>query len=141
MANVLRGEVRWADLNPVRRREQGGRRPVLILSRDVFNDRSGTVVAVTLTSQPQGAGFPLPLAAYIRGPAQALVGQDQSGQDPFDRAAERGTRARLTGGVGSGYRGAERDHRIALRQPRQKGSSRLMLEMYHLRTPRERTSG
>ena len=59
MARVLRGEIRWADLNPVRGREQAGLRPVLILSHDVFNDRSGTVIAVAVTSQPQLAGFPL----------------------------------------------------------------------------------
>jgi mRNA interferase MazF len=59
MAQILRGEVRWADLNPVRGREQPGQRPVLILSHDVFNARSGTVIAVALTSQPQSAGFPL----------------------------------------------------------------------------------
>ena len=40
-------------------REQAGLRPVHILSHDVFNDRSGTVIAVALTSQPQPAGFPL----------------------------------------------------------------------------------
>jgi mRNA interferase MazF len=61
VAQFLRGEVRWADLNPVRGHEQAGRRPVLILSHDVFNDRSGTVIAVALTSQPQRAGFPLTL--------------------------------------------------------------------------------
>jgi len=55
----LRGEIRWADLNPVRGREQAGLRPVLVLSHDVFNERSGTVIAVALTSQPQRAGFPL----------------------------------------------------------------------------------
>lgn len=59
MARILRGEVRWADLNPVRGHEQAGRRPVLILSHDVFNDRSGTVIAVAITSQPQRAGYPL----------------------------------------------------------------------------------
>ena len=32
---------------------------MLVLSQDVFNDRSGTVIAVALTSQPQRAGFPL----------------------------------------------------------------------------------
>ena len=53
MARILRGEIRWADLNPVRGREQAGLRPVLILSQDVFNERSGTVIAVALTSQPQ----------------------------------------------------------------------------------------
>ena len=61
MARVLRGEVRWADLVPTRGHEQAGRRPVLILSADVFNERSGTVIAVALTSQPQRAGFPLTL--------------------------------------------------------------------------------
>lgn len=59
MARILRGEIRWADLNPVRGREQAGLRPVLVLSHDVFNERSGTVIAVSLTSQPQRAGFPL----------------------------------------------------------------------------------
>lgn len=61
MARILRGEIRWADLNLVRGREQAGSRPVLILSQDVFNDRSGTVIAVALTSQEQKAGFPLTL--------------------------------------------------------------------------------
>jgi mRNA interferase MazF len=61
MARILRGEIYWADLNPVRGSEQGGLRPVLILSHDVFNARSGTVIAVALTSQMQRAGFPLTL--------------------------------------------------------------------------------
>ncbi|HQV28853.1 MAG: type II toxin-antitoxin system PemK/MazF family toxin [Anaerolineae bacterium] len=61
MARILRGEIRWADLNPMRGHEQVGLRPVLILSHDVFNERSGTVIAVALTSQPQSAGFPLTL--------------------------------------------------------------------------------
>ena len=67
MARILRGEIRWADLNSVRGREQAGQRPVLILSHDVFNDRSGTVIAVALTSQPQRAGFPLTLELHARG--------------------------------------------------------------------------
>jgi mRNA interferase MazF len=61
MAGVLRGEIRWADLSPTRGSEQAGQRPVLILSHDVFNERSGTVIAVALTSQPPRAGFPLTL--------------------------------------------------------------------------------
>ncbi|CAN5878180.1 type II toxin-antitoxin system PemK/MazF family toxin [soil metagenome] len=58
---IRRGEIRWADLDPVRGREQAGRRPVVIISQDVFNQRSGTVIAIALTSQPQRAGFPLTL--------------------------------------------------------------------------------
>ena len=61
MARILRGDIHWADLNPVVGSEQGGFRPVLILSHNVFNDRSGTVIAVAITSQPQRAGFPLSL--------------------------------------------------------------------------------
>jgi mRNA interferase MazF len=59
MARILRGEIRWADLNPVRGHEQAGERPVLVLSHDVFNERSGIVIAVALTSQEPRAGFPL----------------------------------------------------------------------------------
>ena len=61
MAGILRGDIYWADLNPVIGSEQGGLRPVLILSHNVFNERSGTVIAVALTSQPQRAGYPLTL--------------------------------------------------------------------------------
>lgn len=61
MGRILRGEIYWADLNPVRGREQGGQRPVLIISHDILNERSGTVIALAITSQPQRAGFPLTL--------------------------------------------------------------------------------
>ena len=67
MARILRGESRWADLNPVRGREPAGQRRILILSQNVFNERSGTVIAVALTSQPQRAGFPLTLELHTRG--------------------------------------------------------------------------
>ena len=61
MARILRGSIYWADLNPVIGSEQGGLRPVLILSHNVFNERSGTVIALAITSQPPRAGFPLTL--------------------------------------------------------------------------------
>lgn len=61
MARILRGEIRWADLSSTRGHEQTGLRPVLILSHDIFNEHSGTVIAIAITSQPQQAGFPLSL--------------------------------------------------------------------------------
>jgi len=61
VARILRGEIRWADLSPAWGREQTGLRPVLILSHDIFNERSGTVIVTAITSQPQKAGFPLTL--------------------------------------------------------------------------------
>jgi mRNA interferase MazF len=61
MAGILRGEIRWAALDPVRGHEQGGSRPVLIVSHDVFNEHSGTAIVMAVTSRPQRAGFPLSL--------------------------------------------------------------------------------
>ncbi|MFA5874850.1 MAG: type II toxin-antitoxin system PemK/MazF family toxin [Anaerolineales bacterium] len=61
MARILRGDILWADLNPTRVHEQAGLRPVVVISHDVFNERSGTVIALAITSQPQQAGFPLTL--------------------------------------------------------------------------------
>lgn len=61
MAGILRGEIRWAELSPARGHEQSDLRPVLILSHDIFNERSETVIAVAITSQPQKTGFPITL--------------------------------------------------------------------------------
>ncbi len=55
MARILRGEIWWANLNPVRGHEQAG------VSHDVFNQRSGTIIALAITSQAPNAGFPLTL--------------------------------------------------------------------------------
>jgi len=67
MARILRGEIRRADLSPGQGREQTGRRPVLIISHSVFNERSGTVIAMAITSRPQKAGFPLAVEIASKG--------------------------------------------------------------------------
>ena len=59
MAGILRGEIYWANLDPIVGNEQAGRRPVLVVSNDIFNKRSGTVIAFAITSQPQKVPFPL----------------------------------------------------------------------------------
>lgn len=61
MARILRGEIRWANLDPTQGSEQAGHRPVVVLSENVFNERSGTVIAMAITSQEPRAGFPLAL--------------------------------------------------------------------------------
>lgn len=61
MARILKGEIRWADLDPTVGHEQAGRRPVLVLSADVFNEKSGTVIAMAITAQKPRAEFPLTL--------------------------------------------------------------------------------
>ena len=78
MARILRGEIYRAELNPVVGHEQGGQRPVLILSHDVFNDRSGIVIAVAITSNQPKAGFPLTLeitTAKVPKRSWARIGQ------------------------------------------------------------------
>ena len=59
MARILRGEIYWADLNPTIGHEQAGFRPILIISNNIFNQRSGTVIALAITSQHQKAYYPL----------------------------------------------------------------------------------
>lgn len=54
-----RGDVVWAQLEPTVGHEQRGHRPVVVLSADVFNAGTGTVVAAVMTSQPQRAPWPL----------------------------------------------------------------------------------
>jgi mRNA interferase MazF len=61
VARILRGDVIWTDLNPGIGHEQAGQRPVIVLSHDEFNDRSGTVIAIPITGQEPRASFPLTL--------------------------------------------------------------------------------
>jgi mRNA interferase MazF len=94
MARILRGEIRWADLNPVRGHEQAGRRPVLILSHDVFNERSGTVIAVAMTSQEPRAAFPVTLESRAVGlTKRAWVKISQIRTLSVDRLGQRIARA------------------------------------------------
>jgi len=51
---------------------------VVVLSADVFNERSGTVIAMALSSQPQRAGFPLVLeleSVKLEKPARVKIGE------------------------------------------------------------------
>jgi mRNA interferase MazF len=56
--SVKRGEIYYADLNPVQGSEQGGLRPVLIVQNDVGNKHSPTVIAAAITSQREKAKLP-----------------------------------------------------------------------------------
>jgi len=78
MAGILRGEIYWADLAATVGHEQAGKRPVLVISHDLFNDRSRTVIAVPITSQPQRASLPLSLkleSAKLPKPSWAKISQ------------------------------------------------------------------
>jgi mRNA interferase MazF len=78
LARILRGDIRWAELDPAVGHEQAGRRPVLVLSVGPFNERSSTVIAMAITSRPQRAGFPftMPLRSKtLRRQSWVKIGQ------------------------------------------------------------------
>ena len=55
MARPVRGEIWNADLDPTRGREQAGRRPVLVVSTDRFNEGPAELVVVLpITSKAKG---------------------------------------------------------------------------------------
>ena len=55
---VTRGEIYFADLNPVTGSEQGGNRPVLIIQNDTGNRFSPTVIVAAITSNIDKARLP-----------------------------------------------------------------------------------
>ena len=61
MGRILKGDIVWAELDPTKGNEQAGRRPILVLSQEVFNERSGTVIAAAITSKEPKAHYPLTL--------------------------------------------------------------------------------
>lgn len=68
MSAPARGEVWIADLNPVRGREQAGRRPVLVISEDLFNQG------------PAGLAIVLPMTSTIRNvPSHVPVSPPEGG--------------------------------------------------------------
>jgi mRNA interferase MazF len=48
---IKRGDIYYAELNPVIGSEQGGTRPVLIISNDIGNKHSPTVIIAPITSR------------------------------------------------------------------------------------------
>lgn len=55
---IKRGEIFFAQLNPVQGSEQGGTRPVLIVQNDIGNNHSPTTIVLAITSQVTKARLP-----------------------------------------------------------------------------------
>ena len=90
VARVLRGDVLWADLDPVRGHEQAGHRPVVVLSEDVFNEvgnrlRRGGDQPGAEGRLSSDAGDP------FRGATEAILGESQSDSDALDGTARLST--------------------------------------------------
>ena len=71
---MRRGEVYWADLVPRSGSEQRGRRPVIVISHDAFNQTQGwrSIIVVPLSTSAAQAG---------RGPSTVLLPQGAAGLD------------------------------------------------------------
>lgn len=72
---MKRGEIYWADLNPVVGSEQGGIRPVVIVQNDRGNRHSTTVIVAAVTSSDKKAYLPVhvPITAEESGLARDSV--------------------------------------------------------------------
>jgi len=57
-ASILRGEMYYADLNPVVGSEQGGVRPVLVIQNDAGNKHSPTIIVAAVTSKTMKSALP-----------------------------------------------------------------------------------
>ena len=66
---IHRGEIYYADLEPVIGSEQGGVRPVLVLQNDTGNRHSPTVIVAAITGSTGKSRFPIHVTIedYIRG--------------------------------------------------------------------------
>lgn len=58
MKQILRGQIYYADLSPVKGSEQGGLRPVLIIQNDMGNKYSPTTIAAVITTRKTKAKLP-----------------------------------------------------------------------------------
>ncbi|MCL1883098.1 MAG: type II toxin-antitoxin system PemK/MazF family toxin [Defluviitaleaceae bacterium] len=56
--SILRGELYYADLDPIIGSEQGGLRPVLVIQNDIGNEHSPTVIVSAITSQLEKTPLP-----------------------------------------------------------------------------------
>ena len=62
---IRRGDVYYADLNPVYGSEQDGIRPVLVIQNDIGNEKSNTIIVAAISSKIKKTN--LPTHVYIHG--------------------------------------------------------------------------
>lgn len=107
MSAPARGEVWYADLNPVRGHEQAGRRPTLVVSADIFNaGPAGLVVVLPLTTRDRG----IPLHVSIEPPEGGLKARSFVKCEDIRSIDQRRLTERL--GAVSGATMSEIEHRL-----------------------------
>ncbi|MCE2501931.1 MAG: type II toxin-antitoxin system PemK/MazF family toxin [Dehalococcoidia bacterium] len=90
MAPLLRCEIRWADIDPVRQvpgREPGNRRPALILSNDRFNATSSLVIVALISASQANVNRPQPMQVQsVQNAGSTVLGFGGSDQDSVSGA-------------------------------------------------------
>lgn len=74
MVALLRGQVRWVDLDPIVGHEQAGRRPALVVQNDVGNAASPTTIVAPISSRVPTRSYPflVPVPAGVL-PKESVV--------------------------------------------------------------------
>jgi mRNA interferase MazF len=82
------GDLVWIDFTPQAGREQGGRRPAVVLSPSSYNERAGLAVMCPITSQSKGYPFeiPMPAGSRVRG---VILSDHIKSMDWRERKAEK----------------------------------------------------
>ena len=83
-----RGDLVWFDFDPQAGREQGGRRPAIVLSRSSYNGPSGLALVCPITSRVKGYPFEMQLPSGLPVSGVVLVDHVKSA-DWRVRRAER----------------------------------------------------
>ena len=109
MNRLLRGEIYYANLNPVVGSEQGGIRPVLIIQNDIGNTFSPTVVVAPLTRQTKKSRLPV----HVRIPKSCGLDADSLALAEQLRTIDRSRLGNFVGRIGA-YEQAVMDRALAI---------------------------
>jgi mRNA interferase MazF len=70
-----RGDIVWLNFNPQAGHEQRGKRPALILSPKIYNEKSSLCIVLPITSTIKGYPFEVPLSKNL--PVEGVILSDQ----------------------------------------------------------------
>jgi len=70
-----RGDVVWITMNPQAGHEQAGRRPAVVLSPEMYNEKAGLAITCPVTSQVKGYPFEVPMPSGL--PVSGVILTDQ----------------------------------------------------------------
>jgi len=70
-----RGDIVWLNFNPQKGHEQRGKRPALVLSPKIYNEKTSLCVCIPITSKKKGYPFEVVLPDKL--PIEGVILSDQ----------------------------------------------------------------